>query len=125
MIRVTQKGSFKNFFKLSHWAENKNIAADLDTIGRICVRLLAQNTPVDSGKTSSSWYYTVEKRRTGYRVVFRNDNIEDGALVAILIQYGHATGTGGYIPAIDFINPVTQPIFNAASNDIWEEVKRV
>ena len=58
----------------------------------------------------------------GYRIVWSNSNVSGGAVIAILLQYGHATGTGGYVPAVDYINPVMEPIFGNAVDDFWEEV---
>ena len=46
----------------------------------------------------------------------------NGFPVAIMLQYGHGTGTGGYIQGIDYINPAIQPIFDRIANQVWGEV---
>lgn len=123
MFRLVSRGSFDNIFNFFRWADKKDIQKDLHDIGRIGAKLLAQNTPIDSGRTAASWYYEIEQNGRGYRVVWKNFNVNKGVLVAILIQYGHATGTGGYVPAVDYINPVMQPLFGDAVDDLWGEVK--
>jgi hypothetical protein len=44
--------------------------------------------------------------------------------VAVLIQYGHATGTGGIVQGRDFINPALRPIFDQMAADMWKEVTK-
>lgn len=122
MIRFSQRGSFDNITKFFKWAEKKDIRSDLHDIGRVGCRLLALNTPIDTGLTAASWFYEVVDMPRGYRIVWSNSNVSGGAVIAILLQYGHATGTGGYVPAVDYINPVMEPIFGNAVDDFWEEV---
>lgn len=122
MLKVHHKGSFKNIEKFFNWVTKKDLKADLNDIGRIGAESLAKNTPVDTGLTASSWEYEVVKTSKGYRINWSNTNVQDGVLIAILIQYGHATGTGGWVAARDYINPVMLPLFGKATEDFWEEV---
>lgn len=117
-------GSFKNINKFIERSEKKNYRVNLDSIGRAGVTMLARNTPVDTGKTAKSWNYRIEKRRKGYRVTWTNSNKVDGALIAILIQYGHATGKGGYVPAIDYINPAIKSLYDDFLDEIWKEIQK-
>lgn len=94
----------------------------LHRYGREGVAALEAATPVDSALTASSWRYEVKRSRRNVQLVFYNDNVNDGLPVAILIQYGHGTGTGGYVPGIDYINPALKPIFDRLSEEVWKAV---
>ena len=122
MISFRHKGDFS---KLSKYLERAKEAARLgilDKYGRAGVAALASATPVDSGKTASSWYYTIERTRGSAKIVFHNSNINDGVPIAIILQYGHGTGTGGWVEGRDYINPAIQPVFDNIANEAWREV---
>ena len=42
--------------------------------------------------------------------------------IAIILQYGHGTGTGGWVEGRDYINPAIQPIFDRIVDEAWKEV---
>lgn len=86
------------------------------------VQALSQATPQDSGLTASSWSYEILKQNGNYTIVWINTNVHSGVSVAVLIQYGHGTGTGGYVQGRDYINPAIQPIFDRIANDVWKVV---
>ena len=83
---------------------------------------LTASTPVDTGKTASSWSYEIRKTNSSISIVWKNSNIVDGVPIAVVIQYGHGTATGGYVQGVDYINPALQPIFERISKEIWKEV---
>lgn len=125
MIRFRQKGDFS---KLTRYFEKiKHIAkiADLDKYGRAGVSALSSATPVDTGLTASSWDYKVEYIDGGVSITFTNSNIQNGVPIAIILQYGHGTGTGGWVEGRDYINPAIQPIFDKIANDAWKEVTKI
>jgi hypothetical protein len=124
MIVVKASGNTKHlddFIKKMQQADFFNL---LDRYGAIGVAALANATPVDSGLTAASWTYEVTHKRGRHSIVWHNTNVNDGKPVAILIQYGHGTGTGGYVVGRDFINPVIKPLFDMIADEIWEKVKR-
>lgn len=123
VIEVESKGSFKTEDSLKKILK-VNIATKLDKYGKEGRDALAEATPVRSGLTAESWTYEVVKRKRGYSIIWRNTHVIDGIPVAIIIQYGHATGTGGYVAGEDYINPVIKPLFDKIAHDIWNEVKR-
>lgn len=87
------------------------------------VRALTAATPSDTGATAASWGYEIVKEKGGYTLYFTNSNKANGNIpVAILIQYGHGTGTGGYVQGRDFINPALKPIFDDIAQKAWREV---
>ena len=51
-----------------------------------------------------------------------NSNVNKGVPIAIILQYGHGTGTGGWVSGRDYINPAIQPIFERLTNEAWKEV---
>lgn len=121
MIKMTQKGSFRNAERF--FDNSKNLSRRLRTAferyGAQGVEALRLATPKDSGLTANSWSYTIEDWGIG----FNNSNINEGYSVALLIQYGHGTGSGVYIHGIDYINPALQPIFDQIAEACWKEVQ--
>ena len=99
-----------------------HIRSVLDAYGAEGVRALASATPVDSGLTAESWDYHVSVTRDSYSITWTNSHVEDGRPIAILLQYGHGTGTGGYVAGRDYINPALKPIFDRLSQAVWKEV---
>lgn len=125
MISFRQKGDFS---KLTSYLERSKGAAHLsvlDKYGREGVAALASATPVESGKTASSWYYEVAYDKGSATIGFYNSNINKGVNIAIILQYGHGTGTGGWVEGRDYINPAIQPIFDRITSDAWEEVTKL
>lgn len=125
MISFRQKGDFS---KLTRYFERVKEAARigiLDKYGNQGVAALASATPVESGLTANSWSYKIERSKNSARIVFSNSNIENGFPVAIMIQYGHGTGTGGWVEGRDYINPAIQPIFDEIADAAWREVTKL
>jgi hypothetical protein len=122
MISFEQKGDFS---KLTSFLNNlKGIfgRSDLDKYGQRGVDALASATPYDTGNTAGSWYYKINRNGDSVSIEFCNSNINQGVPIAIILQYGHGTGTGGWIEGRDYINPAIQPIFDEILNDVWKEV---
>lgn len=125
-IKLNSKGDWQKTFAYLKKAGKEH---DDETIqimtryGSMGVELLRSSTPRDTGKTSESWFYEINKIKDGYRLEFKNSNmIKTGIPVAILIQYGHGTRNGGYVQGIDFINPTLRPVFDEMANDIVDEL---
>lgn len=125
MISFRQKGDFSKTLKYLDRIRDPIKMGILDKYGREGVKALSSATPVDSGVTANSWYYKIEKDNKSAKVVFYNSHINKGVPIAIIIQYGHGTGTGGWVQGRDYINPAIRPIFDKMANEIWREVTRV
>ena len=123
-IEVHHSGSFDNMTKFLRSIINGDIYRTLDRFGQEGVQALAAGTPIDTGLAASSWDYQVSRDRGMYRIDWTNRDVEGGQNVAILIQYGHGTGTGGYVQGRDFINPAMRPVFDRIANEAWEAVTR-
>ena len=122
MISFKESGDFKNLEKLLSFSKRANIEAILNKYGQIGVEALSAATPSRSGKTASSWNYKVTRSKVNLQIDWYNTNTNKGENIAILIQYGHGTGTGGYVHGIDYVNPAMKPIFDQLSRDLWMEV---
>ena len=97
MIRFRHKGDFSNLTSFLEKARETVKIGDLDRFGREGVAALASATPVDSGNTANSWYYKIEQTSGSATISFYNSNIQNGVPIAIILQYGHGTGTGGWV----------------------------
>ena len=122
ILTYKTKGSFENTNKFFKKMSQKNIFKSLEQYGEEGVAALAAATPVDTGKTASSWSYEIRKTNSSISIVWKNSNIVDGVPIAVVLQYGHGTATGGYVQGVDYINPALQPIFERISKEIWKEV---
>ena len=125
MIKFTHKGNFSKTNRFLQRAKSGVSLNDLDKYGQAGVAALSSATPVDSGKTASSWYYEIERQNGKVLIHFNNSNINDGVPIAIILQFGHGTGTGGWVEGRDYINPAIQPIFDEIANNAWKEVTRL
>lgn len=124
-ITFTTTGKFTKTTAFLQRLKQTRILSILDQYGSRGVDALSAATPVDSGLAARSWYYTTGTQDGRYWIDFHNNDIEGGAPVVILIQFGHGTRNGGYVQGRDFINPAIAPIFEAIKNDVWKEVSKV
>jgi hypothetical protein len=126
MINIVQKGDFSRTVKyMKHAIKEINDTAFLNKYGLQGVQALSAATPKDTGATAKYWRYEIQKERDVIRIGFYNSHMADNVSVAILLQYGHGTGTGGYVQGVDYINPALKPIFESIANEAWKEVIRV
>ena len=123
-IRLISSGGFektKNFFeRMLNREEFKN----LDSCGREGVSALSSATPIRTGLTASSWDYKIESSGDKKEVVWMNSHTNKNVNIAVILQYGHGTRNGGYVPPRDYINPAMAPIMKKAGDDVWLEVTR-
>ena len=125
MISFRHKGDFSKFTKFLEKAKQTIRIGELDRYGREGVAALASATPIDSGETANSWYYDIDYTKESIVISFNNSHIHDGVPIAIILQYGHGTGTGGWVQGRDYINPAVQPIFDKIADDAWREVTKL
>lgn len=123
VVTFTQKGDYKKTEQFLKKAIGRNYRSILEKYGRQGVSALASATPKDTGLTAASWSYEITVDSTGLTVTWHNDHVEKGyANIALLLQYGHGTRTGGYVQGRDYINPAIRPIFDKMANEAWKEV---
>ena len=124
-ITITSSGSFDKALSYLERLRMFKVQRILDIAGKNGVDALRAATPRDSGDTANMWSYTITIDGTSAKLEWHNSNLEGGYNVALLIQYGHGTNHGGYVPPHDYINPALDPIFQEISRQVGEEVKRV
>lgn len=125
MIKIKKEGDFK---KANSYLERILEVARLgilDKYGRRGVEALRAATPKETGKTANSWKYEISHERNRASITWLNTNINEGYNIAVLIQYGHGTGTGAYVQGVDYINPTMKGIFDEIAEELWKEIKRI
>ena len=123
-VKIKHRGDFKNIDKFLKKASKLDYAGRLDQSGQLGVEVLSQATPLDTGLTASSWVYEIIKTEDTCTIYWKNTNVVDGwYVVAIGLQLGHATGTGGWVEGVDYINPALRPIFDQIAEGVWSEIR--
>lgn len=122
-IRVTSSGSFNNTNSFLDSIIRGDIKSQLAKYAEEGVAALSAATPVESGVTAASWTYEIIDDGGYLTVWWVNTNVINGFPVVIGLQYGHATGNGGYVPGFDFINPAIKPVMDKIADNIWKEVQ--
>lgn len=125
MISVKHKGDFKKTEDFLKRNVHMNLDHYLIMYGQKGVEALANATPRDTGLTANSWRYEIEKDNVKGTITIHwiNDNVvDDWFNVALMLQYGHATGSGYWVEGVDYINPALKSIFDKMAEEIWQEV---
>jgi hypothetical protein len=121
-IYFKQTGDFEKTLKYLDKLDSIDVFRILQRYGDQGVVALSNATPLYTGLAASSWSYNITKGRNGYSITWYNSDVENGANVVILLQYGHGTKSGTWVEGRDYINPVMRPIFDQISENLWKEV---
>lgn len=122
MFKLTTSGDFNGLEAFLKRAGKREYLKALDKYGKQGVDALASATPLDTGDTASQWDYEIHETGEGAELIWLNRNMNKGANIAILLQYGHGTGTGGYVQGRDYINPAMRPIFDKIAQEALKAV---
>lgn len=125
MITIKHEGDFKKTRKYLKKINEAVKRPNLEKYGAEGVRALVSATPWDTGQTAMSWRFEIVNTDGRVTLNFLNDHVENHINIAIILQYGHATRTGGWVEGIDYINPVLRPLFEKITEDAWKEVTRI
>lgn len=125
MLTVKHKGNFRKTEKFLKDNRNAKIIRILEKYAQEGVEALKAATPKDTGKTAESWDYEITVGKGGPSITFTNSNVNEYVSIALILQYGHATGTGGYVQGVDYINPALKPVFDRIVKKAWREVTKV
>lgn len=124
-IEVKEDDARLNSFMM-HCNNMGKFISKLNEFGEMGVDALRQATPVDTGLTADSWYYTVKyDSHTSGTITWANSNVNNGVNIAIILDFGHGTGTGGYVAGKHFIAPAIQETFEQIEQMIDEEVSQL
>lgn len=121
-VKFEVSGGFTKTERFLNRMKRREYLNVLDEFGREGVQALRNATPVDSGATAEAWDYEIKRTRDYTEIVWTNSNINDGVPIAVILQYGHGTGTGGYVQGRDYINPAIRPIFDKIAEKAWKVV---
>ena len=124
LFTVSNSGSFKHTESFLSTMQSDYIRPILERYAQDGVAALASATPIDSGLTSSSWDYTITINDSIATIQWINNNDHQGFNVAINLQYGHGTGTGGYVTGIDYINPSIKPVMDSLVQNVWDYIQK-
>lgn len=125
MLRITSSGNTNHADQfLDRILHGDLFPATLDSAAQRGVDALKAATPKESGLTADSWQYEIIREGDRVTIWFKNTHVVNGFNVAVGLQYGHGTGTGGWIQGYDYINPALKPIFDEIADNIWKEVQR-
>ena len=125
-ISITSKGNLDKATAYLEKLRMLKIDKILDAAGQQGVQFLRDSSPRETSLMADSWSYTITHTGGGSaKIEWHNSDIEGGYNVALLIQYGHGTNHGGYVPPKDYINPAMDQVFQELARQIGEEVRRV
>lgn len=116
-------GNFNRLDKFLARMKRGELYRSLETLAQQGVVALASSTPIESGVTAASWDYDISITNSEVSIVWLNTNVNKGVPIAVILQYGHGTGTGGYVAGRDYINPAIKPIFQKIADDVWKQVQ--
>lgn len=122
MLNVTVSGRFDKAEGFLARLLQMDVRSKLEVIGKRGVSALSALTPKDSGATASSWGYVVEGRNGVWSLSWTNSNINKGVPIAIILEYGHATGTGGWVCGRSYIPRALHPILDKLADEAWKVV---
>lgn len=120
-ITLHSKGSFRRSRNLLARAIGFDINDLLNKYGKKGVEALRLATPVDTGKTADSWYYEIYADVSTASISWFNHNVNKGVPIALIIEYGHVTGWGGYVPPYPYIEQALSPIISELTEAVWKE----
>ncbi len=122
-IRIDAKGDFDDTEAwLKKMTQGSSIFSSLEKYGQEGVSALEAATPKDSGDTAQMWEYEVIEKRGTWSLVWKNNHVVDDRQIAILLEYGHGTRTGGYVAPQPYINDALKPIFDRMTAEGWKVV---
>ena len=116
-MRIQEYGDFGNLEKYL----KKSRRANLDVLGQAIVNALRDTTPVESGETANAWGYKIVSTSRGLDLEIYNTHINDGVNIAIILHYGHGTGTGGYVPPRPYIDSAIDAAYKKTINKVLED----
>lgn len=124
MVKFTSRGDWKKTNAFLKKNRNRQILTCLEQYGARGVSALKNVTPKDTGKTAESWSYKASLNKNGARLEFFNDNVNDGTVIAIVLQYGHVSESGYWIEGQDYINPALSPVFRELADEVWRKISK-
>ena len=124
-VSFESRGNFDNFNK---WLKNLDRLKSSEItkiIPKEGVSRLKANTPKDTGGTANGWYSEVTVRKNVLEISWKNRaNPDEDVNIAKLIELGHGTKNGGYVPPRPYIKTSMNELFNKASDLLTKELNK-
>lgn len=117
-MSLSWQGDYRATNRWMDKMEAGSVADVLRSCGEKGIEALSAATPVRTGKTAASWGFEAKTSSKGVTLTWTNSNVVNGVPIAIILQYGHGTGTGGYVHGRDYINPAMRPVFDEIESRI-------
>lgn len=110
-IKVKTKGDFSltETYLMQH-RKSPFTETEIIQIAEFGLEKFRQNTPSKSGKTANSWSYEIVETKHGRAIEYSNSNIQNGLNIAILVDVGHATAQGKWVPGTHYIDETVDDI---------------
>jgi len=124
IFEISSRGNYDRTMHTLRSISTMSIRSLLDKYGKLGVEYLQNATPVDTGTTRDSWFYEIEGHPGSYKINFCNSNTNKGIVIAILLEYGHATRNGGWIEGLNFIEPTVAQLFEELADDLTAKIRR-
>lgn len=121
-MSIDATGDFSNTDRFLRTVSKLDLTRALRSLAQAGVRALASATPVESGATAASWGYELTVSKGQSTITWINSHANRGTNIAIILQMGHGTGTGGWVSGRDYINPAIRPIMDQIAEDAWKVV---
>lgn len=116
---VSKGGKTKGLMSILDKYSSAKLKPTFETVGKVGLQQLVDDTPVRSGKTANSWTMDITEASDKLDLIYSNSNtISDGTPLVILIKQGHGTRNGGYVPPNDFITPIVDKTAKELSRKI-------
>lgn len=125
MIKIKEHGDYSRIRNYLKRNEKPSYLSVLEKYAKEGVEALSRATPQDTGLTAALWSYKIVNDGNYTKIEYHNTNINEGVPIAVILQYGHGTGTGGWVEGRDYINPAIQPIFDKIADEAWKEVTKL
>lgn len=124
-IVFDSKGDFKN---IEQWLNDVARRSPNEALNKIAIegeQSLAANTPKDTGGTARGWQAKITSKQGMSEIAWINTaNPEASVNVAVIIDQGHGTGTGGFVLPNPYIKKAMDKVFATAGQKIEEELTK-
>jgi hypothetical protein len=117
------KGDFDNIQEWLDKVASRSPNAVLNKIAIEGEESLAAGTPRDTGATAQGWQAKITSKQGMHEIAWYNRaHPETSVNVAVIIDQGHGTGTGGFVPPKPYIVESMNRVFDTAGDKIEKEL---
>lgn len=122
-ITYESKGDFKKTEKWLSGISDGTSTNILRGIAQEGTQSLSSNTPRDTGITASGWRDEVRVTKDGIEIAWINvAHPEASVSIAKIIDIGHGTRNGGYVPPRPYIKSAMRPVWDNVDKLIKEMI---